>query len=272
MTVYNKLIVLLIFSAWMNAAVAARSLVFATAPTQNPTVTKQYYQPLLNYLSVKTGRQIELQVADNFIEYSQNLLQNKYDIVFDGPHYNGWRIKKHNHQMVAKLPGTLQFVVVVKKSKQITDLKTLAGKPVCALDSPNFLTLGFLALYSNPASVPFVEPADNFKAALACLRQEKGEAAVLRTKFWLKLPARAKQGLELVYDSKIKWPHRGFSVSHRVEQETKDLLRAALLHNDANRVAGKILNRYKVDRFVAAEDSEYRDLGKLLKSIWGFHQ
>jgi len=88
---------------------ASDELVFSTPPTQSVAVTKKNYQPLVDYISGVIHQKIVLKPAKNFREYTKNIRENKYDMIFDGPHFINWRIRKQNHVVVAKQPGELHF-------------------------------------------------------------------------------------------------------------------------------------------------------------------
>lgn len=246
-------------------------LIFSTAPTQSTEATIKRYKPLVDFLSRYTGKKIILEPAENFVDFSEKMLDNHYDIVFDGPQFVGWRMQKFNHEVIAKLPGKLRFVVVVRDDLNVTHVKRLAGKRVCSVASPNLLTLGFLDLYPNPARVPVITSSKNFNDALRCASKGEGVAAIMRDKFWKKKPAKAKKGLKLFLHSSSAWPHRAFSVSPRVDAQTREKLRQGILGAGGTKYGAAILKQFKAKTFVPATTQEYQGLGRLLKPIWGFH-
>jgi len=268
-----KLLVVFLFLLLLSAvACAGDVIVFSTPPTQTAKITMERYGPLAKYLTKKLGRKVVLRPAANFIQYSQALLDNEYDLIFDGPHFIGWRIVKQNHLAIAKLPGKLYFAIISKKGSGLVDYRRLAGKRVCGVGSPNLMTLGMLDLYPNPASVPVIVPTNGFKGALKCLKSGQGVAAVMPAKFWHKRPGKVKKGLGLIFESRVYWPHRGFSVGKRIDAATQQKIKDALLSPEGFAAAKNIFKRYKTNRFVTATDKEYSRLGKLLRPIWGFHR
>ena len=112
---------------------AADELVFSTAPTQPPAQTIAMYQPIVDYLSRMTGKKIVLKPARNFLEYTYGIREGKYDILFDGPHFVGWRMKKYGHKVLAKLPGSITFVVVARSDARVNKYQDLAGRCLTAL-------------------------------------------------------------------------------------------------------------------------------------------
>jgi len=267
----NVLILLLALLAVSSLGFAKRTILFSTPPTQSYEVTMKRYGPLADFLTKKLGRKVKLVPAANFIDYSQAMLENRYDLIFDGPHFIGWRIIKQNHYAIAKLPGKLNFAIIVKKGSSISHYKKLAGKRVCGVGSPNLMTLGMLDLFPNPASVPVVVPSRGFKGALKCVKAGNAVAAVVPAKFWKKRPPKVKASFKVLFISPILWPPRGFSIGDRVDSQTQQRIHDLLLSPEATKAAKNILKRYKSNRFVGANNKEYRSLNKLLRPIWGFH-
>lgn len=248
---------------------AAEPLVFTTAPTQPPEQTRKMYQPLVDHLSAVTGVEIRLQPARTFLEYTLNMRKGVYDMYFDGPQFVGWRMDHQGHQLLAKLPGAIRFVVVVRTETGIREVAQLAGKPVCGFASPNLLTLGFLDLFPSAASQPAMVKSGTFKGALECVRSGRGVAAVMRDKFWEKRKPAEREGLRLIHTSE-PYPHRAFSVAGTVGPALVASLRAALLADGAREAGAPILKRFRSPSFVPAAAEEYRGMGRLLSSVWGF--
>ncbi|VAW77907.1 hypothetical protein MNBD_GAMMA12-3833 [hydrothermal vent metagenome] len=276
--IFSLVTVTILISFSGQAVFAEKAIIFSTAPTQSVEDTKKKYQPIADYLTKVIGRKVKLVPAENFIEYSRALIGGKYDLVFDGPQFVAWRMERDNstrHKVLVKLPGKLRYVVVVRKDLKITSTRRLAGKKVCALASPNLLTLGFLNLFSNPSSMPVMTGIENFKKGLACAINGRGVAVILRDKFWNKISQKKpklKRELKLFYTAKEAWPHRAFSISSKVDSKTRLKIQRALLSSAALRPARAILKQYKAKRFVPASSAEYAGYGRLLKPIWGFHE
>ena len=249
---------------------ASDTLVFSTAPTQSPEMTRQLYQPLVDYLARETGRKIVLKPTRNFLEYSHGMQKGEYDIVFDGPHFVGWRVAKFKHKVVAKLPGSIRYVVVSRDDAHIVDYKDLAGTKVCALSSPNLISLAFMAMYPRAASQPILVKVNSFKDALDCVHKGEGVAALIRDKYWEVQPYSQKKGLQLIYTTDKAFPQRAFSVGSRVDNKTRQLIVKALISEGAIDSSDAILQRFRSKNFTTAESSEYEGLEALLKPVWGY--
>ncbi|HEY9147927.1 MAG TPA: PhnD/SsuA/transferrin family substrate-binding protein [Gammaproteobacteria bacterium] len=246
------------------------SIVFATAPTHSEEETIRIYTPLMRHLSRATGKPFVLKTARNFVEYSLQMRQDNYDMVFDGPHLSGWRMDNLGHTPIVRLPGTIRIVVVTRDEVEITSLEELqlGREKVCAFNSPNMLTMAFLSHFPNPVRQPTMLRVQGFDSLMTCLRSKQGDVAVLRDKLWNKLD---KEGLKLVAAPQRGYPERTFTVGSRVSPELRQKIQQALLSEEGVKASQAILERFKKDKLIGASASEYEGLGALLSPVWGFH-
>ena len=261
-------LVLYIYS--VPALQAAEPLVFSTAPTHSTKKTLEMYQPIVDYLSEATGREIVINTATTFIEYNNNLQKNKYDILFDGPHFVGWRMEKFGHIPVARFPGYIKIVVVIKKDSKITRMEQLTGKRICSFPSPNMLTMAFFEYFPNPIRQPTPVPARGFKGLEKCLQRDDVVGAVLRDKMWAKM--KNKENVQILFAPDKGYPERTFSLSGDIDPGTRKIITYALLSRQGQEYFQPLLKTFKRDRLVPARPDEYKDLGLLLAPVWGFYQ
>ena len=256
-----------------NPVIAADDVItFTTAPTQSPAQTEKIYGPLVEYLAKTTGKNIKLVSARNFLEYTSKMRKEKYDIIFDGPHFVSWRMEHINHTPIARLPGKLVFAAMVKDGGVINNLQQLIGKKVCAVNSPNLATLMILDSFPNPVRQPVIVSQRSFKDAFQCLKQGKGYAAFIPIGFWKKFKEKGKtDGLRILYTTKKKpLPTRTFSISKRIDAATRSAIQQALLNTEGQEGAQPLLKRFRRKNFVDAPSREFKGLSRLLLSVWGF--
>lgn len=251
---------------------AEDTLILSTAPTHSTDETKKLYKPLADYLSNITGKKVVLEPAANFIQYTSRMQSDRYDILFDGPHLNGWRMDKLNHTPIVRFPGKIRIVVVGTEDTPYTKMSDFGTGSVkaCAFIPPNMLTMAFLSNFPNPARQPTMIRVQGFKNLVKCLRSGQGDIAVLRDKLWNKKVD--QKGLKLIAYPERSYPERTFSVSSRIDAETRENIRKAILSEEGQKVVSPILKRFNKPKMISASPSQYKGLGELLKSIWGFHR
>ena len=252
----------------MQTIAANKPLVFATPPTQSPEITLKNYQPLIDYISGVIGQEIVIQPAKSFSEYSKNMRQGQYDLVFDGPHFVNWRIKTQQHKVIAKQPGELHFAIVVRKDSRITKLRDLWAKRVFAPPAPHLGTLTLIDLYNNPIREPEIVTVKSFKEGLECLRSGKGEAALVRDKYWSKKAD--KTGLQVMHVTARKMPARGLSVNNRVSKAAQRKMTQALTSREAQAFTEKAFASIGGGKFIKASTQEYSNLDDLIQIVFGF--
>jgi ABC-type phosphate/phosphonate transport system substrate-binding protein len=257
------------FSLLIMNNTQAQDIIFAAPPTQSPEQTLTNYKPLVDYLSEVTGRKIVVQPAKNYFEYTRKMRAGDYDIVFDGPHFINYRIHKMNYVVLAKMPGELHFVVVVKKDSGINSLRDLDLKRVCAPSAPNLATLTFLSLYSNPLRDPEILPVQSLKQGVQCVRDGQAPAAVMRDKFWEKL--KNKSGLKVIYTTRRKIPAPGLTIKKQFDPALRKRIVQALISKGAREHVQKAFSTIGGGTLIAADQREYEGLDKLLNIVWGFH-
>lgn len=253
-------------------ASAAETITFSTPPTQSAERTISQYRPIAEFLSKATGTTVEIVPARNFLDYATRMRKGEFDLIFDGPHFIGWRIDNLDHEVLARLPGRLNFVVVTRADDKAENAEDLIGRRVCGPAPPNLATMSFLEQHTNPVRQPIMVVAPGFGLALKCLKEGRADAAVMRDKFWAK---QNQEGFKEVFRTKNAYPDRGVSVSRSIDAETRTKLREALLAMAGNEVVGKALadiGGAGEQGFVHATDEEYRGLGRLLREVWGFQE
>lgn len=259
-----------LFSPFSHAAKS--DLIFVTAPTHSAAETKKLYTPIVNFLSKKTGKKFRLDVPSNFIAYSRAMQKGNYDLIFDGPHLAAWRIQRLQHSPIARFPGKIKIVVVTKEKSKHDEMKDLQyGNKVCSFVPPNMLTMIFLSHYPSVARQPNIVRVQGFKKLIACVKQGKGEAAVLRDKLWGKAKKLgASKGLKIIAKPPQGYPERTFTAGPRIDAKLREKISQLLLSDEGKKVMTPLLKRFKKKNLIKAPIEDYVGLESLISSIWGF--
>ncbi|MCG6968648.1 MAG: phosphate/phosphite/phosphonate ABC transporter substrate-binding protein, partial [Gammaproteobacteria bacterium] len=125
----------------VNIPSASADYIFSAPPREAEMRGIKLYGPLVQKLTEVLGENVVYEQPSNWLEYAKKMRNDEYDIIFDGPHFNAWRIKHLNHVPVASLPGALQFYLV--SSKEYRSIKThrdLVGRKICGMPSPHLAT------------------------------------------------------------------------------------------------------------------------------------
>jgi len=245
------------------AAIAdGAEFVFSAPPRGSYAEEVAVYQPIVEYLSRVTGRKFRYQYSDNWLSYSKDMTNGNYDLVFDGPAFNGWRMEKMSHTPLIKLPEDFVFVVIARKDNlQVTELKQLAGRKVCVHAPPNLGTLTLLSQFDNPMRQPSIVEIKGWDVAYQSVAEGKCAGTVLPIK---NLEKNDKGLVRVLYKHK-PLPNQALSAGPRIPADMQARIKHALLSDEGRAATTKLRATYAGKDFIAAEPQEYAGLGTLLK-------
>ncbi len=246
------------------------ALVFSAAPRENETESRAIYEPVAAYLSNALGRRIVYEYPGSWGIYQTNMRSGHYDIVFDGPHFVGWRIEKLHHNVIAKGGGSDRvYVVFVKEQSPFKALDQLAGRALCTPAPPNLATLVVQSAFTNPARLPVIRNVGGWKEDYQGLMAGKCVAGVATDKTLSKID---KQNTARVIYTSPGLPELAFSAGPQLSAAEQRALREALLAPAANEPTAKLREKNGLaGTFQAADNAEYRKLAALLKTEWGWY-
>ncbi|MBI3777211.1 MAG: PhnD/SsuA/transferrin family substrate-binding protein [Gammaproteobacteria bacterium] len=257
----------------LSSVPAHAAWLLTSPPREKPEEAQEMYGKLADFLSAQIGEKIIYERPQGWIEYVNNMRAGKYDIVLDGPHFAAWRIKHLNHAPLVKLPGTLTFVVVGKRSDaKLNKLSDLITGGWCGLPSPNLATMAVMSQFNNPVKQPdFIEIQDIVNI-IPALKAGRCRAAGLLDKFYKKTSDEDKKDLKVIYTSPT-YPDQTITVSPRISAAAREKIIAALTVETGVPAAKGIFEKFakNTTHFVPAPLLEFEGLEDLLEGvIWGW--
>ena len=251
---------------WANA-----ELIFSAPPRESMQAGEKLYGPLAKHLSELLGEKVVYQYPKNWLQYQRDLRKGVYDIVFDGPHFVSWRLAHLEHQVLVKLPGELEFVVVVKKDeKNLNKSDDLIGKRICAIPPPNLATLTVINLFNNPVRQPVIWGVKGgYSQVYKSFKKGTCVAAVFRTTFFEKKLSKAQRSqLRILHKSK-GLPNQAITVGKKIGLEDKRKIIRSLTLGKGKKAIESIAKRFGGEKsaFITASQSEYKHQTELLEGV-----
>lgn len=243
------------------AAKDAGTFVFSAPPGATYEEELSKYQPIAVYLSRITGKRFVYQYSDNWLSYSKNMAGGMYDVVFDGPAGNGWRLERMDHAPLVKLPNEIIYSVITRADAPAIQLKQLAGRRVCAVAAPDVGALALMSQFDNPARQPVIAEAKDWQDAYKSLQEGRCVGSVVPQSTLGMIDRRT---VKVIYQHK-PLPNLAFSAGPRLSQELKNRVKEALLTAPGKEATAKLRADHGGADFVPATPAEYVGLGKLLK-------
>ena len=270
-TFSNKKLVLFLGIFSFNT-VFASDLIFTAPPRESAAAGTKLYQPIATYLSKVLDRKVRYEHPGNWFAYQVNMRKDKFDIVFDGPHFISWRIKHLGHQVLVKLPGSLKFMLVTDaNNKKLNKSKDLIGKNFCGISLPNLSSLSFLASFSNPVSQPEVKGVHGgMDKVFQAFENKECHAAILRDTFYKKDLSQGKRNkLKTIFTS-TAFPNQAISVSKRLSYNEKNKIIDTLTTGKGISVTGEVVKRFgnkKAVSFKKTKNLEYDGYNRYLEGV-----
>lgn len=245
-------------------------LVFSAPPRETEEDGIRTYQPIAEYLSHVIGKIVVYKHPSDWLTYQTEMQRGHYDIVFDGPHFNSWRISNLQHNMLAKLADEHAFVVVVRKDDKITDIKQLVGQKVCGMNPPNLGTLAMLGQFDNPMRQPYIMNTMSWaKAYEGVAFENKCNAAIVPIANLKKFPDSASL-TRVIYRTR-PLPNQAFSAGPRISPNEQAQIASALVSPEAGSAMSRLMAASGSEKGLAfATKEEYAGFDAYLKDSWSY--
>jgi len=228
--------------------VTKAEIFLSAPPRESKDNGEKIYGPIATKLSEILGEKVTYEHAGTWAAYTKNMRDGRYDIMFDGPHFVGWRHRHLNHTPVAKLPGDLEFYVVVHSDdNRINKARQLIGKKICAMPSPNLATDMVYSLFDNPVLQPTIyEVKGGLPKAYEAFLKGACDATIFRSNQFEKLPKEEREKLKIVVKTQ-PLPNQTFSVSQKLTPQLQKL--SSFFISDAGKMAADgLLERFSKNK------------------------
>lgn len=265
----TALFLLLTVSAW------AQTYSFSALPQRSATLTAQYWNPILDYVSRKSGTRLELAISRTSDDYSLAEARGEFDFVYS----NHIFIPSHAtvaYQVIARMTGKpIHGRIVVPEASPVRSLSELGGREV------GFPNRNAFVGYAAPMSALIkagvaVTPVfgSNQEGVMAQLRSGTIPAAGVNSRVMQEYAAREGFAYRAVWTSEpfLDLP---IAVHPRVSAAVAAAVRDALVGMASDAEGRKILATsaavIKQDPpwgFVQAQEAEYRNQREVYRVIW----
>ena len=150
----HVILALLLFMS-SGAAIAANYFL-AIQPVLPADQIEKNYQPLVKYLSNKTGHIFTVKSYRNFLTYWTRM-QKAEDMHFilDAAHFTDYRVQRKNYKVLAKFPDTVSFTVVTSEENFVFEMEELISKRIATMAAPGMGAVRLNSMFQNPVRLPF---------------------------------------------------------------------------------------------------------------------
>jgi phosphonate transport system substrate-binding protein len=250
------------------ASAADGPLVLLIQPILSEEKTKEAYRPLCEYVQQVARRPCELKTQPNFLAYWDGIRRNNYDLVLDASHFTDYRVQKMGFSILAKIPDSVSYSLIVPDSNLVFDPAELVARRIATLGPPSIGAARLNAMYPNPLRQPQPVEVASAEEGMELLLAKKVDAAILPTPL---VSQRMSQsgGIAVVLTTE-PIPHIALSASPRVPQDLQQRIRDGLLKATETDAGRKMLKGIGFERFDPATPAIYANQGNILKTYWGY--
>ncbi|MBI5892777.1 MAG: phosphate/phosphite/phosphonate ABC transporter substrate-binding protein [Deltaproteobacteria bacterium] len=254
----------------LSPAFSQDRIVLGVVPFQSPSKSAEMFIPLADYLTNKTGINIEFAVARDFKVYQERLEKGEYDITFSNPFQYVVARSKAGYTAfakVAKEPFT--GIILVRKDSGIKRIEDLNGKSIAfayptawaaAVQTRKWLKEKYKIDYYKDMKPLFVGSHDS--AILAVFTRMVDAAGAIPHEFET-MDEHVKNDLVVIGETPPH-PQMPFAYHPRVSSLAVLKIKNALLALDKTTPENrKVLEALGRDSFEAANDKEYNVVRKL---------
>jgi ABC-type phosphate/phosphonate transport system substrate-binding protein len=253
------------------------SLIF-TAPPRNQRKDMETYTPIIEFLAKTLNRKIEYRVPSGWLGYNNAMIADTADIVFDGPHFNAWRMNHLGHRIIVRLPQQQVWKILVSRDSTYSSLEELSGKRVCLQGATNFGKLNFMSYFPNVMRLPEVVQIKSRQDGFNEVIRGTCAATIVTDKELDKYNdayGKADSDQEppvKVLHTLTPTPNQAFSVSSRLEEDMQLRIQKALMSKEGQQAMAILRDRYASNEtLVEANEKNYKALSNVLSDSYPFY-
>lgn len=247
----------------------SKPLVLLVQPILSAQQTVRAFTPLCHYLGALAGRSCRVHVMPNFIAYWDRVRRNTgYDLVIDAAHFTDYRAQKFGFDVLAKIPDTVSYSLIVQEDNLIFDPIELTGKRIATLGPPSIGAARLAGMFPNPVRQPIIIEVDSAEEGMRRLLAGRVDAAILPTPL-VSRQMSAGGGVAVVMTTE-PIPHIALSASPKLDARLRQQFRTALVTAEDNETGRAMLKEIGFPRFDPADPSLYTGQSNILREYWGY--
>ena len=251
------------------AVPAGQELILAIQPVLSEGKTRQAFEPLAQYISKVTGKKISIATMPNFMAYWSRMVSGQKSIIyFDAAHFTAFRARKQGYRVLAKIPDSVSYTLVVRDADMVFEPSELVAKRIATLGSPSIGAARLSGMFPNPMRQPIIVEVPDSQTGISMLLDNKVFAAIIPTPI---VSQAMDEGLAIsVVTTTEPIPHIAVSVSPDIDKNTMEKIRRALIAAQQQPDGKIMLKKIGFAKFDPVNETTYIGQDNILKDYWGY--
>lgn len=245
----------------------AKSLTFAILPFLSPIALTKRFAPLRDYLSDMLGREVVIETASSYEEFTKKTENGEYDFVLTAPHFTLTAIDSGKYELRAVYIKKLQAYVVVKNDSDVSSVQGLAGKQVGVPPAKAILTKAGILYMEEQGLVG--DRAAHYKfykshnAAMFATVSGEVDAAIASN---YQVQTQIKKGLPLrIVGETRTYPGMGLLAAKRLPEKIKDGFKKTLVSMTDDKQGKIVLKAIRYPGYRPARIDEFEPARVFIK-------
>ena len=257
------MLTLCLASASITHAAEPIELSFGIAPQQSPSELGKRWVPICQYLSQRTGFQIQFKTSKDVPTFRKNVDIGAFDFIYINPYYFTKAQKTAGYSAMVKDGGTPLVGIIIVRRDGPKELKALQGAKVATHDVSAFMTSYVRYGYLQAQGVQ-IEPVGVGSLESVYLAIDKGlypAGISIQRAFGLLDP-------EMQAHFNVLWksdplPPFVYAAHPRVAPKVIEQVGQALLAMGDNAEGRALLTKVNIKAIVAAKDKDFDRIRRL---------
>ena len=256
------LLVLGVHFAWGSG----NGYTFGVNPQRNAALTAEYWNPILSYVTRKSGVKLEMKVEKSGQDYSVKVGQGLYDFAYTNHIFNPANARIGYHVFACSDENTIRGEIVVPEGSPVHTLEDLAGRRVGFPSKAAFVAYA-VTLDALTRRGVVVKPVfgGNQEGIMAQLKGGKVEAAGVNSQILRAFAQREKMKYRVIWQSQ-EFRNLPLVAHPRLPDKIVAAVRKALTEMSADpegrtilETSAALVGQKPPFLFKASSDKEYRN-------------
>ena len=252
-----------------HAAAADKSYEFGVFPYLPVTKIHDLYGPMATDLEAKLGRPVQLSSRARYDTFGEELRKQVYDIAFIQPFDYVDAHDRHGYLPLARRPGQLVALIVVRDDSPLKSLRDLRGKTVANPPVDAAVShLTSMALWGVGIHPDTGVRRDYGRNHLTCVHSVligAADACGVAEAALRRMEKQTTTRLRILHQT-VGIPQPLFVVHKRVSMKDRDVLLSTIVGWSKTEEGKTILTRGQFAPFVPAYDADYEVVRRYLRS------
>ncbi|WP_395376373.1 phosphate/phosphite/phosphonate ABC transporter substrate-binding protein [Marinicella sp. W31] len=260
----RKLTIFAVLIQLLSTSAFSQTINLAIEANYPPDQAALVYEPIRDYLSKKTGMNVELDVQENYYFYWREARNSSAQFTLDAPHIAAYRIEEQGYIPLARIQENTSYHLISTEEKPDSQNlnQFLVGKRVVMLPNPSLASMLFDEWFTDLFMQPNkIVSALSWDDAIEQVFSQQAHAAIIPQWLFEQYP-----NFVSLKESKA-YPGLTFLAAPTVSERNREAFKTAVLNLGQDQESFGILAELFTEGFQEVDIKDYEGLADMLKAL-----